>query len=627
RSRRALGDERETAGRRRQRRMSGSDRLKLRCAGVLLRGEALIEGPAEMRQRGVGPNRQKLIVRVGVEYLLLGLDDRLVLEETFLEAVAQRQRDIGIVDVEIVQIVPEEVGGAARLRRHELGIAVLPGTFDRNAFFGALACRREHRIEQEDAGNDHAPDIAAVDLVALVGDHLSMIGRRIGIHVPAFDAESIVQPFDRDRLGAVGIFLRTAQRVGVDEGEMGKVAEIVDDQQPVGLVVHIAGKAAPGGVVERRIVDDQGRIGLLGLAHPDPDQIVTLDDRIAAHAQLWRDHLLAGNLNAFARRIELHAMVHAADVVALDAAHRQRRRPVAAAVVQRDDPSALAAIQQNRTFQDRARESRAVDQFMIPGRHVPAIPQKDAVCRHDISPIVFGNVFRSVLYCRLGQENPFSLDIPFGWMDNHAMDWRDWDVFCHVVDHGGFTAAARVLGHPKSSLSAAVQRLEADVGLRLLERTTRRLRLTEAGESVYHRVGPLFAALRDARSESMAACGTVAGILRIASPYEFGAHHVGPVACALMASYPNLRVRIDVEHEIVDPIAGNYDMVFAMLEAPLRPSAIVIRKVFSIARGLFAAPSLLESRGEPRTLGDLAGFPLLAGPTDAEWTLTDRHGS
>ena len=208
-------------------------------------------------------------------------------------------------------------------------------------------------------------------------------------------------------------------------------------------------------------------------------------------------------------------------------------------------------------------------------------------------------------------------------MDNHTMDWRDWDVFCHVVDHGSFTAAARVLGHPKSSLSAAVQRLETDVGLRLLERTTRRLRLTEAGESVYHRVGPL----RDARSESIAARGTVAGTLRIASPYEFGAHHVGPVACALMASYPDLRVRIDVEHEIVDPIAGNYDMVFAMLEAPLSPSAIVIRKVFSIARGLFAAPSLLESRGEPRTPGDLAAFPLLAGPNDAPWTLTDRYGS
>jgi DNA-binding transcriptional LysR family regulator len=232
-----------------------------------------------------------------------------------------------------------------------------------------------------------------------------------------------------------------------------------------------------------------------------------------------------------------------------------------------------------------------------------------------------------VLDRRPGGENPFSLDIPFGWLDNPEMDWRDWDVFCHVVDHGGFTAAARVLGHPKSSLSAAVQRLEADVGLRLLERTTRRLRLTEAGEAVYHRVGPLFAALRDARSESMAAHGTVAGILRIASPYEFGAHHIGPVACALMARYPDLRVRIDVAHEIVDPISGNYDVVFAMLEAPLPSSAIVIRRVFSIPRGLFAAPSLLEGRGEPRTSDDLAVLPLLAGPADAGWALTGRDGT
>jgi hypothetical protein len=66
------------------------------------------------------------------------------------------------------------------------------------------------------------------------------------------------------------------------------------------------------------------------------------------------------------------------------------------------------------------------------------------------------------------QKNPSPLDIPFGGMDNHAMDWRDWDVLCHVVDHGGFTAAARALGHPKSTLSAAVRRLETDVGLRLL---------------------------------------------------------------------------------------------------------------------------------------------------------------
>src|SRR2546423_10387370 len=82
------------------------------------------------------------------------------------------------------------------------------------------------------------------------------------------------------------------------------------------------------------------------------------------------------------------------------------------------------------------------------------------------------------------------------------MDWRDWELFCEVVQHGGFSAAARVLGHPKSSLSAAVQRLEANLGLRLIERTTRHLRLTDAGETIYRRVQPLFAALHDTPQRS-----------------------------------------------------------------------------------------------------------------------------
>ena len=60
----------------------------------------------------------------------------------------------------------------------------------------------------------------------------------------------------------------------------------------------------------------------------------------------------------------------------------------------------------------------------------------------------------------------------------------------------------------------------------------------------------------------------MAGTLRIKSPYEFGAHHAGPVACELMGRYPDLVIRIDVEHEIVNPVAENYDIVFAMLEAP-----------------------------------------------------------
>jgi DNA-binding transcriptional LysR family regulator len=208
-----------------------------------------------------------------------------------------------------------------------------------------------------------------------------------------------------------------------------------------------------------------------------------------------------------------------------------------------------------------------------------------------------------------------------------GMDWRDWELFCEVVQHGGFSAAARVLGHPKSSLSAAVQRLESNLGLRLIERTTRHLRLTDAGQTIYQRVRPLFTALHDTHGEALAMSSAIAGTLRIKAPYEFGAHHAGPVACELMGRYPDLVIRIDVEHEFVSPVAENYDIVFAMLEAPLPSTGIVIRRVSSLERGLFAAPALLERLGEPRTLEDLAKFPLLIGPSDTPWALTTPAGA
>src|SRR5215475_14655412 len=93
-----------------------------------------------------------------------------------------------------------------------------------------------------------------------------------------------------------------------------------------------------------------------------------------------------------------------------------------------------------------------------------------------------------------------------------------------------------------------------------------------------------------------------------------------------MARYPDLTIRIDVEHEIVNPVAENYDIVFAMLEGPLASAGIVIRRVFTVERGLFAAPSLLERFGEPRNLEELAKLPLLAGPSDVAWTITPPDG-
>ncbi len=94
-----------------------------------------------------------------------------------------------------------------------------------------------------------------------------------------------------------------------------------------------------------------------------------------------------------------------------------------------------------------------------------------------------------------------------------------------------------------------------------------------------------------------------------------------------MGRYPELTIRIDVEHDIVSPVAENYDIVFAMLETPLPSNGIIIRRMFSLERGLFAAPSLLERLGEPQDWAALMKFPLLTGPNDAPWAITTPEGT
>jgi DNA-binding transcriptional LysR family regulator len=206
------------------------------------------------------------------------------------------------------------------------------------------------------------------------------------------------------------------------------------------------------------------------------------------------------------------------------------------------------------------------------------------------------------------------------------MNWDDFDIFCHVIDQGGFTAAARALDRPKSSVSAAVARLESSLNARLIERTTRRLRLTEAGESIYREMSPAFSHLRDVVGETIAKGMSVSGTLRIAAPYEFGAHHLGAVACAMLADYPNLEIDIDVEYAPVNLFDQRYDLVFMMVERELPLSSAVARRMFSLERGLYAAPAFLEDYPEPRTPADLSTLPLLTASSDTAWDFTDAAG-
>lgn len=206
------------------------------------------------------------------------------------------------------------------------------------------------------------------------------------------------------------------------------------------------------------------------------------------------------------------------------------------------------------------------------------------------------------------------------------MNWDDFDAFCQVVDHGGFSAAARAMDRPKSSLSASVGRLEEQLGMRLLERTTRRLRLTDAGESLYHDISKPLAQLREHALEALAKGTAVQGTLRVAAPYEFGAHHLASVACTLMQRHPQLKVQLAVEHARVALFDKPYDIVFTAFESSNAPATVVTRRVYSLERGVFAAPQLMARHRDFSGPEDLNSLPLLAGAEDASWRFTAADG-
>src|SRR3954467_4265555 len=202
------------------------------------------------------------------------------------------------------------------------------------------------------------------------------------------------------------------------------------------------------------------------------------------------------------------------------------------------------------------------------------------------------------------------------------MDWNDVEAFCCVIERGGFTAAAKAMSRANPSISAPGAPLETEIGARWLQRTTRRVKPTEAGESLYQDTAAMFHRLREVRVDAMARGKAVAGTLRIAAPYEFGAHHLGAVACSMLGRYPDLRIDFDVDYGRVDPLDRRYDIVFSMFDED-PDSARVARHSYAIGRGLFAAPAFLERYRPLRQPEDLADVPAIASTLDAEWTFHD----
>lgn len=207
------------------------------------------------------------------------------------------------------------------------------------------------------------------------------------------------------------------------------------------------------------------------------------------------------------------------------------------------------------------------------------------------------------------------------------MHLDDLQVFLAVARRQGFSRAAEALSMPKASVSRAVARLEQALGTRLFERSTRRLRLTDSGRHLADQTAPLADRLELLLAQAAEHDDAPRGVLRIAAPYELGVFRIGDVLTELLLAHPALEASVELTSQAIDPRDQDYDIVFRLQSAPLPDSGQVARRIYSVARSLYAAPALIARLGQPRTPDDLAGWPGILSPEDPEWTLIAPDGA
>jgi len=188
-------------------------------------------------------------------------------------------------------------------------------------------------------------------------------------------------------------------------------------------------------------------------------------------------------------------------------------------------------------------------------------------------------------------------------MHNVHMDLDDIAVFVKVVEAGSFSGAARLLGMPNTTVSAKVARLEKRLGVTLIQRTTRKLHITRAGQAYYERCRRGLSEIETAEAEITSAGAEPRGSLRV-SVNAYIAHSVLPALVSEYVNrYPSMKVEVRVANGLVDLIAEGIDL--AIRAADLKDSTLVARRFLTFAFGLWASPQYLKAHGTPRLPTDL----------------------
>ncbi len=203
------------------------------------------------------------------------------------------------------------------------------------------------------------------------------------------------------------------------------------------------------------------------------------------------------------------------------------------------------------------------------------------------------------------------------------MDLNDIVVFTKVVETKSFTGAAEQLGLPKSTVSRKLAQLEERLGVRLVQRTTRKLALTDIGQAYYERCSRIVADVVAAEQLVTDMQSTPRGRLRMTAPVDISMRYLGSIIADFLATHADINIELEATDRIVDLIEEGFDL--AVRFGTLPESTLIARRLCSISGVMCASPAYLARRGTPTTIEELDEHDRVLftpSPRTQSWTLT-----
>jgi len=211
-----------------------------------------------------------------------------------------------------------------------------------------------------------------------------------------------------------------------------------------------------------------------------------------------------------------------------------------------------------------------------------------------------------------------------------VQDLNDLYYFAQVVEHGGFAPAGRALGEPKSKLSRRVAALEERLGVRLLNRSTRHVSVTEIGKIFHNHCRAMLVQAEAAEDAIASLRAEPCGLVRVSCPVALLDARVADMLAAYQQQYPQVELHLDATNRRVDLIEEGFDVAIRVRPPPLEDSDLVLRTLADRGQCLVASPALLEEHGQPQVPADLGGLPSLAlgrGQQRYQWHLIGPDGA